>query len=302
MSKQNTVLDKDKALIWSAPTAKLESDLMSLAIQLALTEDLGRGDTTSNLCVEADRNITAAAVLKEPAILAGLDIVIRVFKYVDDTIQIEKLFVDGSSIAESSIAVARISGPARSILAAERTAINFLQRLCGIATLTRSFVDRVRGTGIKILDTRKTTPGLRAFEKQAVLAGGGTNHRFSLSDAVLIKDNHLTIAGSIDSAINKVRAKEPEAKIEVEAKTLSEVQAAAQCNVQAIMLDNMSPDMVRSALKLIPPSCFVELSGGINLNNIDRYLIEGVDAISIGALTHSAPSIDISLEVEDYGR
>jgi nicotinate-nucleotide pyrophosphorylase (carboxylating) len=303
MSTQQAVLEKQ--LIWTTPTPELELALTELAIKMALTEDLGQGDISSNLCIEPQRNITATAVLKESAVVAGLNIAAKVFSQVDAQILFEPILSDGSRITDAPAAIARIEGPARSVLGAERTAINFLQHLSGIATLTRTFVDRVAGTGIKILDTRKTTPGLRALEKQAVVIGGGVNHRFCLASAVLIKDNHIAIAGSIGRAVDMVKSKEPKAKIEVETKTLAEVQEAVQYSarggVQAIMLDNMSPDMVQAALKLIPASCFVELSGGITLNNIDAYLIKGVDAISIGALTHSAPSIDISLEVEDYG-
>jgi nicotinate-nucleotide pyrophosphorylase (carboxylating) len=297
MSTKSIPLTSNKPFIWAA-APELESALADSAIQLALAEDLGRGDTTSNLCLEAGHIITAMVVVKQKAVIAGLDIASRVFHQVDEAIKVETLLADGASINAPPATLARISGPARAILGAERTAINFLQHLSGIATLTRNFVDRIAGTDIKILDTRKTTPGLRTFEKQAVVLGGGTNHRFCLSSAVLIKDNHIAIAGGIGCAVDRVRANDPTVKIEVEVKTLLEVEEAVKCGVQAIMLDNMTPDMVQEALKLIPRSCFVELSGGITLNNIDHYLIEGVDAISIGALTHSAPSIDISLEVE----
>lgn len=291
-----------KKLIWSPPPPELESVLVdSVVVQLALDEDIRRGDPTSNLCIEPGRIIVGEIVVKQSTVIAGLDVLESVFKQVDAKIKVEKLLHDGDTVTVPPSSVATLRGPARAVLGAERTALNFLQHLCGVATLTRKFADRVSATKIKILDTRKTTPGLRSLEKYAVAVGGGTNHRFSLSDAILIKDNHIAVAGSIAGAVNMVRDNEPAAKVEVEVKTLQEVQEAVDCKAEMLMFDNMSPDMVRSSLKLVPDGCFVELSGGINLNNIDSYLIEGVDAISIGALTHSAPSIDISLEIGDFG-
>jgi nicotinate-nucleotide pyrophosphorylase (carboxylating) len=231
-------------------------------------------------------------------VLAGLPIVERVFHLIDPSVRVTSLVEEGTSIEQLPQVVAKIEGPARALLTGERTALNFLQRLSAVATRARTFSQITAESGIQILDTRKTTPALRAFEKYAVRVGGGTNHRFGLFDAILIKDNHVAIAGGVANAVRLARSKYPNVKLEVETTTLEEVREAVGEKPDVILLDNMRPEMIREAVAIIAGSSFVEVSGGVNLTNITDYLIPGVDAISIGALTHSAGSIDISLEIE----
>ena len=264
-------------------------------VAAALAEDIGPGDITSELCVPADRQARAQILAKQDGVLAGLAVARECFRQLSPALvftaakQAGEPFGDGELLAE-------VSGPARAVLAAERTALNFLQRLCGIATLTRRFVDAVAGAGAVIADTRKTTPGLRALEKAAVRAGGGRNHRFALYDAILIKDNHLQIVGGVGPAVQAARrGASAHLKTEVEAASLQQVQAALEAGADIIMLDNMAPESMRQAVQTIGGQALVEASGGVTLENVAEVAATGVDIISVGQLTHSAPAIDISL-------
>lgn len=273
---------------------------IDVLIEAWLAEDLGEaGDITAQATIPEEITAKAALVVKKPGVVAGLTIFERVLKKVDSTIQFEALVPEGTKVDEVPKAVARIQGPSRALLAAERTALNILQRLSGIATVAREYSDLAAPVGIQILDTRKTTPGLRALEKWAVATGGGTNHRFGLFDAILIKDNHIAIAGGVTAAVRSCRTKFPTMPLEVEVTSLEQLKEALGEKAEWIMLDNMSPSTVKEAVQLIDGRAFTEISGGVTLQNLSSYLIPGVDAISIGALTHSVKSIDISLEVEE---
>jgi nicotinate-nucleotide pyrophosphorylase (carboxylating) len=261
----------------------------------ALAEDVGGGDVTSEAVVDTHAVGTAELVLKERGVVCGIEAVEVVFRALDPEIQVDRLFEDGTCV-EGGTVVAVVSGNLRAILTGERTALNFLGRLSGVATVTQRYVDAVAGTGVAILDTRKTTPGLRLLEKHAVASGGGRNHRFGLYDAVLAKDNHLLAAGSIGAAVERIRAATP-LPIEVECDTLAQVTEALDANVDAILLDNMSTDELVSAVALVQGRARLEASGGITLDNVRAIAETGIDEISIGALTHSARSLDVSLEL-----
>lgn len=269
-------------------------------IDIALQEDIGAGDITTEFFVAADCEASAQIVAREKAIIAGTNTAAEVFHRVDHATRVQIIREDGSE-ANAGDVIIEIRGLAWSILKAERVALNFLQRLCGIATLTRQFVDAVSGHPAKILDTRKTTPGLRILEKAAVVAGGGQNHRFGLYDMVLVKDNHLhAIEGTkaIQQAINRIRKKRPEVRIEVEADNLERVRAFVEMDyVDLVLLDNMKPAEIREALALGRDKVKFEASGGITLKNVHRIAATGVDFISVGALTHSPHAIDLSLEL-----
>jgi nicotinate-nucleotide pyrophosphorylase (carboxylating) len=271
------------------------ADTLERLAYAALAEDVGEGDVTTEAVVDADATGSALILLKEPGVVCGLGIVEAVFRALDEEIEVEAL-VDEGSLVESMTAVARLSGPLRAILTGERTALNFLGRLCGIATLTRRYVDAVEGTGVAILDTRKTTPGLRALEKHAVGVGGGRNHRFGLDDGVLIKDNHLRATRSMREAVESARAA-THLPIEVECDTIEQVSEALDAGADAILLDNMTPDGMVAAAVLVRGRARLEASGGITLENVRAIAETGVDEISIGALTHSARSLDVSLEL-----
>ena len=277
------------------PFLMLTLDLDDL-IRHALKEDIHTGDLTTQACVPELRPATARLVAKEAFVLAGLQVAGRVFSLLDPMVRFEALAVDGARL-QSGTVMARISGDAASLLQAERVALNLLQRLSGIATLTAAFVDEVRGYPARITDTRKTTPGLRVFEKYAVQAGGGSNHRFNLTDGVLIKDNHIAACGSITEAVARVRTRVPHTiRIEVETENLEQVKECLDCRVDIIMLDNMNVAAMREAVALIGGRALVEASGGVTLANIKAIAATGVDIISIGALTHSAPSCDIGMD------
>jgi nicotinate-nucleotide pyrophosphorylase (carboxylating) len=270
-------------------------DMLERVAFAALAEDLGDGDVTTEATVDADATGSADLVVKEPGVVCGLAVAEAVFRAVDPELRFERLVEEGASVAAGT-AVARVAGPERAILTGERTALNFLARLSGIATLTRRYVDAVEGTGAAILDTRKTTPGLRALEKHAVVTGGGRNHRFGLDDGVLVKDNHLRAAGSVASAVDRLRAATP-LPIEVECDTLEQVSEALAAGAEAILLDNMIPDQLRAAVALARGRARLEASGGVTLENVRDVAETGVDEISVGALTHSARSLDVSLEL-----
>jgi len=264
-------------------------------IHRALDEDMGSGDLTTTAVLDGGETGVAQAVSKGDIVVAGIDLFREVFGAVDPSLAFEAYLADGRAAGKGAC-IASISGSLKSILLAERVALNFFQRMCGIATLTRRYVEAVRGTGATILDTRKTTPTLRGLEKYAVTAGGGTNHRFGLYDGVMIKDNHITAAGGITQAVRKVKGTTPPGmKIEVETKNLEEVAEALAAGADIIMLDNMGIGEMKEAVSLIGGKALVEASGNVTLSNVREIAQTGVDCISVGALTHSAPAADISL-------
>ena len=274
-------------------------------IEIALKEDIGEGDVTSAFFVPETVRVSARVVSREKAIIAGTETAAEVFRRVDPATQVEIIRGDGVEVGPNE-SVLEVRGFARSILQAERVALNFLQHLCGVATLTRQFVDAAANDQVKILDTRKTTPGLRELEKKAVLAGGGTNHRFGLDDMVLVKDNHLlcqTDFVRFGEAVRQLRAERPDLRIEVEAEDLRQVRAILKvANVDLILLDNMRPAQLREAVAIgKPQNVKFEASGGVTLKNVRIIAATGVDFISIGALTHSVKAIDLSLEVANVG-
>ena len=266
-------------------------------ITLALEEDAAFGDVTSQSIFSADHRSKARIVAREDMVICGLEIAKEVFRRVDPALNVDLKVSDGERVSDgSTILVAE--GPTISLLIAERTALNFLQRLSGIASISRRFADAAQatGTGVRIVDTRKTTPGWRALEKYAVRCGGCFNHRASLSEHVLIKENHITAAGSLSKAVKMARDLAPHtAKIEVETETLDDVKEALQAGAEVIMLDNMSPAQIQQAVSLINKAAIIEISGGVRLSTMADYALPGVDVISVGALTHSAPAADFSM-------
>ncbi|HLW34060.1 MAG TPA: carboxylating nicotinate-nucleotide diphosphorylase [Chthoniobacterales bacterium] len=274
-------------------------------IDLALREDIGEGDVTTDSFVSKETTATARIVARERAIVAGTKTAGEVFRRVDPDLKIKVLLKDGCEVNAGNDVI-QIQGSVRSILKAERVALNFLQRLSGIATMTRKFVDAAANDHVKILDTRKTTPGLRALEKAAVVAGGGVNHRFGLFDMALIKDNHLASIGGFDEfakAVRNLRKSKPKLRIEVEADTLEQVRGFLEIDeIDVILLDNMTPAKIREAIALGKnKKVKFEASGGVTLQNVRQIAATGVDYISIGAITHSARSIDFSLEMTNAG-
>jgi nicotinate-nucleotide pyrophosphorylase (carboxylating) len=275
------------------------------AVQTALAEDIGSGDATTLAIVPETATAKAVMRAREPLVVAGLDFAQAAFNGLSAAVKIECMAKDGLHAGNDKILL-RISGPARAILSAERVALNFVQRLSGIATLTAQFVDAVKDTRAQILDTRKTTPGWRRFEKYAITCGGGENHRIGLYDMVLIKDNHLAVPqirdampNAIVAAVQRAREKFPQLKIGVEADTLEQVEHAADSGVDVILLDNMNPVQLRLAVQKIKGRAKTEASGGINLANVRTVAETGVDFISVGALTHAARAVDIGLDFEE---
>ncbi len=266
-------------------------------IDLALEEDAGLGDVTSRAIFPAKHHSRAVIGAKQDLVICGLEVAAAVFVRVDPALKVKLLAADGDRVKKGA-AVLRVEGPTIALLTAERTALNFLQRLSGIATQARRYADAVRGTGVRIVDTRKTTPAYRALEKYAVRCGGCFNHRSSLGEHVLIKDNHIAAAGSLTEAVRLCRAAAPHgAKIEVEAGTLAEVREAVRAGAGIILIDNMTPAGVRAAVQAIAGRAVVEVSGGVRFETLRDYAMPGVDVISIGALTHSAVAVDLSLTV-----
>ena len=269
-------------------------------IGIALAEDIGAGDVTTEYFVPAGLRAFARIVARERSVVAGTEVAAEVFRRVDPSLQVAVLQADGTSLAGGET-VLEVRGEARSILTAERVALNFLQRLSGVATLTRGFVEAAGKSNAKILDTRKTTPGLRALEKAAVVAGGGVNHRFGLADMVLVKDNHLATGSGLSDLkkmIEKVRKERPELRVEVEADQLEQVREFLKIGgIDVILLDNMNPSTMREAVALGKGLVKFEASGGVALKTIRQIAATGVDFVSIGALTHSARAIDFSLEM-----
>lgn len=278
--------------------ARVGSLVVEKMILAALEEDLGSaGDITSKAVIPAGARAVGTVVAREGGVIAGPHIAAGVFELLDPMVEVEVVAGCGDRVSAGG-PVLKLAGLARSILAAERTALNLLGRLSGIATLTRAMVEAVEGTGCRIADTRKTTPGLRALEKAAVRAGGGSNHRWGLFDAVLIKDNHLALAGSVGEAVRK--AKEGSGHtvtIEVEVESLAELDEALQAEADVVLLDNMDPAMLVEAVRRARGKAITEASGGVTLDNVRAVAETGVDVISIGALTHSAPALDVSLEL-----
>jgi nicotinate-nucleotide pyrophosphorylase (carboxylating) len=267
-------------------------------IQASIEEDLGRGDVTTEATIAESVISRARLSTKQEIVLAGMEVFIEVHAVLDQAVHIKAAHNDGDLLAAGTV-IAELEGPARSLLAGERVGLNFLQRLSGIATLTRRYVDAVRGYHVDIVDTRKTTPGWRLLEKYAVRVGGGKNHRHDLGDGVLIKDNHIVAAGGIKQAVAMARQHSHHLlKIEVEVETLEQVEEALQAGAEVIMLDNMSPTLLAEGVKLIGGRAIVEASGGINLESIVDVARTGVDLISVGRLTHSAPAVDIHVEFD----
>ncbi|MFD1695216.1 carboxylating nicotinate-nucleotide diphosphorylase [Roseibium aestuarii] len=269
------------------------------AVKAALLEDWGRaGDVTSQATIPADRQATAVIASRKPGILAGLALAESAFRQTDVRVTFEPLMADGDRLEKGSV-VARMSGPARAILSAERVALNFACHLSGIATATARFADLIAHTRADIVCTRKTTPGLRAFEKYAVRCGGGSNHRFGLDDAILIKDNHIAVAGGVTAAIEAAKAFAGHlVKIEVEVDTLDQLREALGCAPDVVMLDNMSPDQLAEAVAIAGGKVLLEASGGIEADTVKAVAEAGVDLISSGWITHSAPILDLGLDIE----
>lgn len=274
---------------------ELDFSRVDRIIEYALREDLGDGDVTTNSLATEKEDSKAVIRAKAKGVIAGLPIAKRVFQKLDPTVVCVDNIGDGEDIKPGDI-LSEINGGTRALLSGERLALNILQRLSGIATLTSKYVKAVEGLPVKILDTRKTAPGLRILDKYAVSVGGGFNHRFGLFDGVLIKDNHIAIAGGIQEAVAVIRKKyKQKYKIEVETSDLEQVKEALIAGADIIMLDNMSPEQMKKAVRLIDRNALVEASGGINLKNVRGVAETGVDFISVGALTHSAPALDIGL-------
>ena len=273
--------------------------LVERAVAAALDEDLSTaGDITTDAIIPADATATAAIVARESGVVAGLDLAEAAFKALDPDIRFTRIVADGGGVAAGG-KIATVSGKTRAILSAERTALNFLGRLSGIATLTASYVKAVEGTGARIACTRKTTPGLRALEKYAVRAGGGVNHRFGLYDAVLVKDNHIAAAGDIAGALARLKSRAGHSfRIEVEVDTLDQLAETLKFPIDAVLLDNMDVATLREAVKLVAGRGVTEASGGVTLENVREIASTGVDVISAGALTHSPRNLDSSLEWE----
>ena len=278
----------------------MDVNVLKKAIERFLHEDIGSGDLTSEATLPPEQNGAAEFVAKDSFVVCGMKTVASlVFQTQNPAIAIIQASKD-KTLASPGDVLLTAKGPVLDLLKAERVALNLVQRLCGIATLTSKFVEKVKPLPVRILDTRKTTPGLRMLEKYAVQVGGGHNHRFNLADGVLIKDNHIQACGSIKNAVAMMREKVPHTmKIEVEASSLDEVRECISCSVDIIMLDNMDPVMMREAVKFAGDRALLEASGGVNLENVRQVAETGVDFISIGALTHSAPACDISMRLQN---
>ncbi len=270
---------------------------LSALIDLALSEDLGNGDLTTEALFPERSMARAVLLAKEPLVVSGLAVVPWVFERLDEGCRSQMKVKEGDRIKDGT-RLAVLRGPVRALLSGERTALNFLRHLCGVATLTRRFAEELEGTGCTLLDTRKTTPGLRALDKAAVRAGGGKNHRTGLFDGVMIKDNHIAAAGSIRAAVERARRRiPPTVRIEVECQDLKQVKTALEAGADIIMLDNMDLDQMARAVKLVSGRAQTEASGRMQLATLRKVAETGVDFISVGALTHSAPNVDISLEL-----
>jgi nicotinate-nucleotide pyrophosphorylase (carboxylating) len=280
-------------------TDALAPETLDDLIRSALAEDIGAGDVTTDAVIPADMTCRGKIVCKEDGVIAGLSVAARVFAMVDEHITFDAKTRDGEKVQEDQI-VARISGPARGMLKAERVALNFLQHLSGVATMTARYVKAVDGTKTKILDTRKTTPGLRGLEKYATRIGGAVNHRMGLYDAVLIKDTHLALVGGITPALRAVRKAYADTDINVEVSNIQELEQALADKAPRILLDNFAPGQVREAMQIIRGRAEVEISGGVQVSTARAYALAGAAYISVGALTHSATALDFSMKVTRY--
>ena len=276
---------------------ELPAPELERVVREALAEDVGAGDVTTEATVDASATCEAQILLKQPGVVCGLVAAEAVFRTLDPTIRFEALATEGERVSETPAVIGRITGSTRAVLTGERTALNFLGRLSGVATLTRLFVDALDGTDCVVLDTRKTTPGLRALEKYAVRCGGAQNHRFGLHDGILVKDNHLSAAGGIQPAVERLRAAGTTLPIEIEAETLEDVREAVAAGVDSILLDNMAPAAMREAVAFVAGRATLEASGGVSLETVREIAETGVDFVSAGALTHAARSLDVSLEM-----
>lgn len=291
---------KARAVSTAAPAialAPLPATLVRRAVADALAEDLGLvGDITTNSTIPADLRARAVIAARKAGVVSGIDVAVAAFREVDERVAVHVLRTDASVIAPGNV-IAEIEGPARAILTGERVALNFMGRMSGIASLTARYVAAVAGTNARIVDTRKTTPGLRAFEKYAVRCGGGGNHRIGLFDAVLIKDNHIAAVGGVGPAIEAARRNAGHmVRIEVEVDTLDQLEAVLAHRVDAVLLDNMPPETLRKAVAMVAGRAITEASGGVNLDTVRAIAESGVDLISVGALTHSAPVLDLGLD------
>lgn len=280
----------------------LTQELINQVVSAALKEDAPNGDVTSEHLIPSDATAVAELAAREPGVFSGAEVFIAAFKLTNASVQVEMKIKDGEKFEKGQL-LAVVTGPARAVLTAERIGLNFVQRMCGVATLTAAYVAKVAGTKAKILDTRKTTPGLRAFERQAVVNGGGRNHRFSLSDMVMAKDNHLAVltrgGKDLTTELKRVRAELPaNIKLEVEVDRLDQIAGVLAAEVDIIMLDNFSLEDLRKGVELIAGKCVVEASGGVNLETVGEIAKTGIDVISVGALTHSARALDLGLDVK----
>jgi len=280
----------------------LTTEIINKVVGAALLEDAPNGDITSERLIPQEATAVAELVAREPGVFSGAEVFIAAFKLTDDRLSIEMKIKDGERFEEGQV-LAVVAGPAPAVLTAERIGLNFVQRMCGIATLTAEYVAKTAGTKAAILDTRKTTPGLRAFERQAVLNGGGRNHRFSLSDQVMAKDNHLAVltrgGKDLTTELRRVRSELPTGiKLEVEVDRLDQIPAVLAAKVDIIMLDNFNLEDLREGVELIDGKCVVEASGGVNLETVGEIAKTGVDVISVGALTHSARALDLGLDIK----
>lgn len=275
---------------------KLSNLMIDDIIINALKEDMPFGDVSTDNLFNGDEQSEGRLIAKQEGVLAGLEVFKRVFELIDNMVVVDLYFNDGDKVKNKDV-IGMIKGSTKSILKGERTALNILQRMCGIATKTNMLVEAINNNKIRLADTRKTTPNLRVLEKYAVTMGGGSNHRFSLSDAVMLKDNHIKAAGGISKAVNTVRNRIPHTMtIEVEVETLEQVKEAVEAKADIIMLDNMDKKTMKEAITIINKKALVEISGNIDLNNISERVFEGIDIISSGGITHSVPAMDISLK------
>ena len=268
-------------------------------VSRALAEDVGPRDVTTEAVIAAGTRARARIEQKQPGVIYGLDVALAVFRHLDPDVQMRALVTEGAWREEMPAPVAELGGDARALLTGERVALNFLQHLSGIATLTAACVKELRGTGVAVLDTRKTTPGLRILEKRAVAAGGGRNHRMGLYDQVLVKDNHVALAGGVGEATRRALAGRPEGvQVEVECRSLADVEEALAAGAERLLLDNMDPDQLKRAVAIVDGRAGLEASGSITPATIRAYARAGVQLISMGALTHSAPALDLSMKIE----
>jgi nicotinate-nucleotide pyrophosphorylase (carboxylating) len=281
----------------TAPTFPLEAAALTALVRAALEEDRAFADVTTLATVPTDRLAGAALVARTPGVVAGLALAVEAFRQIDPAVRVEVEVRDGEAVARGTVVMA-IEGPARALLSAERVALNFVQRLSGVATLAARYVAAVQGLPVEIVDTRKTTPGWRDLEKYAVRCGGGSNHRRDLSDAVLIKDNHLAACdGDVRIAVARARETAPEGMVvQVECDTVEQVEAALAAGAHGVLLDNMALEDLRESVRTCKGRCFAEASGGVTLETVRAIAETGVDRISVGALTHSAPALDLALD------